>query len=855
MELVSSQKYGFSTSPKSKLLALNLGWRKWAGQNRAGRTLRVEVYKKLAMSGRLKIVDPKLIRHGFNSGLFAVHKDATRDRLVLDGRPPNTLEPPQAKWIRTMANPVALGMLYLKPGHVLLSSGEDLRDYFYQFQVSAERAQRNALVEPLKPDEVLYVFEGRCQPTGATTWVGLDSLAMGDSLAREFAQGSHVGMLLQFGIAKTAQLLTLHEALPRGLFHVGVIVDDLVIIQQLLESELEELRNQGSQTAGGAAAALARKAYNEVHLEHNPKKGFQDQTLASYWGVDIDGGKGIMRCSNHRLWPAMMITMRIATLKLATVGLLSALAGTWVSLLGIRRRLFCLLDIIFEPMGLEDQSQVIRLSDALVDELLGLVMMGPLAMVNLRAEYSDFLVATDASLSGIAAVKTELTSTMTQELARHSLRKSTWSTLLPPGKSWQKEKGVLPPEDEMPDAEAYQVHPLWELCARGCKFRTTWSAKVVKPKHINILELDAHLREERRLCRSVQNLRYPSALDSQVVLGALVKGRASATSLTSGMRRNLGYPVGNDLYSFYMFFPSWMNRADGPSRDAAPDQPDLELPEWWPEALAGDFRRMDLWLEQFDEFQMQKIPFELLMGKQHVDLRSQSSLKKRPPTLQTSGAFYVGNDERAKGALSAGQDLSCVSGGPVQAERALSHADRLLRFSGGPVQAEGALSHADRLPRFSGGPVQAEGALHAGEGLPCFSGGPVQAEGALLAGGGLPRFSGGPEQAEGAPLAGSVLPSFSGGPVQAEGALSAGGRLHDCSADRKRAGMTRSQLEPQDYSKAGVRRSRLHYKRVKRLTPHLLLARATKQLRHLSLLNRHLLKIVHNLNCNAGWTY
>ena len=179
-----------------------------------------------------------------------------------------------------------------------------------------------------------------------------------------------------------------------------------------------------------------------------------------------------------------------------------------------------------------------------------------MAMVNLRAPYAPFLVATDASLTGLAAVRAPLSSLFSQELCRHSLRKSCWSTLLPPGKSWKKQHGLLEPEDELDDAEeSFQVHPLWELCARGCSFSTTWSSRADSNLHINLLEMKAHLREERRLARSGRSLRVPQGLDSQVCLGALVKGRASSTALTREMRKGLGYGIGSNLYNFYMFFP------------------------------------------------------------------------------------------------------------------------------------------------------------------------------------------------------------------------------------------------------------------------------------------------------------
>ena len=156
-------------------------------------------------------------------------------------------------------------------------------------------------------------------------------------------------------------------------------------------------------------------------------------------------------------------------------------------------------------------------------------------------------------MEGLAGVETKLPADFVMELCRHSLRRSTWSTLLPAGKSWKKAHDMLEPQEELEDEE-YQVHPLWELCARGCAYRTTWKAPVHKPVHINLLEMKAHLREERRIACKHVSLRIPYALDSQVCLGATVKGRASATSLTRAMKKNLGYGIGSDLYGFTCSF-------------------------------------------------------------------------------------------------------------------------------------------------------------------------------------------------------------------------------------------------------------------------------------------------------------
>lgn len=597
---------------------------------------KVELYKKLADSGRLLPIPEHWKRGDFCSGLFAVTKDLTRDRMVLDGRPANLLEEPQNLWCQSMAAPTALTNLWLRPGYQLLASGEDLRDFFYQFKVPFERAARNMLIEPLTLEQARYVFGSSFSWPEQTVWVGLNSLAMGDSMACEFAQGSHVGVMLQHQVARISELLSLHKPLPRGLHHIGVIIDDLVVLEQILTSELCSLRSTQGETWGAERVRHARKAYETVGLETNPKKSFVDAPAASFWGVDLDGEKGILRAASSRLWPAMMVTMRVATLGLATVGLLETLAGVWVALYGLRRRLFCLLDVIFEALGIEDQKVVVRLSDELIDELVAVVVMAPMAMINLRAAYAPFLVATDASLDGLAGVRTELTAEFSMELCRHALRKSCWSTLLPPGKSWKKTHDVLPSDEELDDME-YEVHPLWELCARGCRFHTTWRTDVQTQKHINLLEMKALMREERRLARRCFNMRIPVGLDSQVVLGASVKGRASSTALTRELKKNLGYGIGNDLYNFFMFFPSAMNRADGPSRRQKPKDPDVALPAWWPEALQGDFTTMDKWLSSASDFTAEKrIPFELLLGANVDMMRPARTAKKckQPKHLQ-----------------------------------------------------------------------------------------------------------------------------------------------------------------------------------------------------------------------------
>lgn len=126
---------------------------------------------------------------------------------------------------------------------------------------------------------------------------------------------------------------------------------------------------------------------------------------ASFWGVEIDGDAGLMRSNSHRVWPLVLITLRTCMLGLATIGLLESLSGSWISVLMLRRRMLSLMSEIFSATGCGlEQGAVIRLSETLKDELLTLVVLAPLAVVNMRARPLGTIRATDSSDWGFAAV-------------------------------------------------------------------------------------------------------------------------------------------------------------------------------------------------------------------------------------------------------------------------------------------------------------------------------------------------------------------------------------------------------------------------------------------------------------------
>lgn len=121
----------------------------------------------------------------------------------------------------------------------------------------------------------------------------------------EFAQCSHIGLLLAYGAANPSELLGLHSSIPRGPLQIGVIVDDLVVLETVLRDTITSDPNWFAHSESAARVDAACLAYASEKLVTNPKKAFKGQLAPRFWGIELDGDKGLLRCSSLRLWPRM----------------------------------------------------------------------------------------------------------------------------------------------------------------------------------------------------------------------------------------------------------------------------------------------------------------------------------------------------------------------------------------------------------------------------------------------------------------------------------------------------------------------------------------------------------------------
>ena len=104
---------------------------------------------------------------------------------------------------------------------------------------------------------------------------------MGDTLAVEFAQASHIGLCLRYRVAHPDEMLTLQGSIPRGLLQVGVIVDDLIVLERITRASFDE----GALTESESRIGAAREAYDATNLINNPAKGFVKEVGAPLLGA------------------------------------------------------------------------------------------------------------------------------------------------------------------------------------------------------------------------------------------------------------------------------------------------------------------------------------------------------------------------------------------------------------------------------------------------------------------------------------------------------------------------------------------------------------------------------------------
>ena len=582
------------------------------------------LFKKLDRTQRLALFTEEQVRLQHRAGLFTLMKDLQRDRLILDARPANQLEEGLTTWTSTMGSIMPLLSLYLPPDKVTTCSGEDLRDYYYFFQVSESRARRNALHYKISLEEAKEFSAYTSAAQGRPYYIpALKTMAMGDLNAVEVGQEAHVKLAMQAGV-ELKDLITLRGRLPRAPPFVGIVIDGFICVDCIP-------RPFNSPTEAAALADKMIGTYEAAGLEAHDGKRFRDELKAKFWGASLDRDAGTLRFQLEKILPLAMLTGQIARLGWANRKLLEVVAGAWVAALQCRRRCMCLLEDVFDEIQLYDYDVNFELKSSTVDELWLLVVLCPWFVTDLRAGHCTEFSLVDASNEWEAEVSTQVSPAMAMELGRQRLTKAAWSRLLSPLQAVKKLHGTLTPSEEVPSGEqAAADHPLWSAVVRSSSFELQWRKRIHHRPHINVSELAAALRSEIRRARRFPGNRFLTGSDSQVALGALVKGRSSSKVLNQQLKRALPSVLAYNSYSYPQYISTAENVADDPTRDRPCRTPTFTTPDWVSDIECGQTAGLESKLTEraIDDSSVARLPQQTMPSAEQEVAATSMTMRK-----------------------------------------------------------------------------------------------------------------------------------------------------------------------------------------------------------------------------------
>ena len=359
-------------------------------------------------------------------GLFAVPKDSEFDRLILNPSVVNSRSFSYSNYTKTLAPGYLVSMITPADDEQLVISSDDLCEFYCTFGVSSKRAQRNAIGIRYSASEVAHLQCYDPSVHSGSLYLCLGTLAMGDALAVEIAQQSHLNLLrLRAGCMLPEECLQYRRPIPRGPFYELLTIDDHIGLQKIKTSGDWSLHCNRDEQVFEAA----NQAYVDVGLTAHPGKRQRREPHAVVLGAEIDGCRGRVSAPRARVMLLSFITSIVVHKGFASKQLLQGLLGCWTHILLFRRPVFAVLDAVYtEGDGLK-QDELFKLSRATKNELMALCLLAPAIQTNMRTQARPQLFLMDASPYGTGICRTTLSAAATDELWRHSEQRGYYTRL------------------------------------------------------------------------------------------------------------------------------------------------------------------------------------------------------------------------------------------------------------------------------------------------------------------------------------------------------------------------------------------------------------------------------------------
>ena len=460
------------------------------------------------------------------NGLFAVRKDDMWDRLIFDGRRCNMFfqEPPHV----LLPTPEAFLGIELGPGEELFCGKNDVSNMYHHVRVPAWMSEYLGLPR---------VWSAEVGLDGPGRWVFpcLLTLPMGLSHAVRIAQVLHSAILCRALPPESRDILRLVSGIELGVY--SSYIDDSGFLSSLRECAERCMRR--------GVEALVRVGF-PCKLAKQMWPGSGEVTTLTGVSLRVDG---CLLPAASKFAACLLAIRNLVTTGQATSRQVSSLIGSvvWFSLLA--RPVLSVLGAVYDfiQAGYRDP---VPIPFKVVWELSTFVALSPCLVVDLHCSPANVVMASDASLTGGGVCYARISAAEYGVLREHSQKKG-WTARLD-----------APELLDLPFPQS-----LVDLVDR-VRWKTAISTKWRFQNSITLLEGAACLRALHWLaCQPSKHfMRVPFFIDSQALLGGLVKGRSSSKRLRHILRRVASVCLSCQLRPLWLWVPSAHNPADAPSR-------------------------------------------------------------------------------------------------------------------------------------------------------------------------------------------------------------------------------------------------------------------------------------------------
>lgn len=504
----------------------------------ASHTEYIKLLGRMLKAGMISFTTSPLVVNG----LFGTKKPDGSIRLIIDGRPANQvfIDPPHVD----LPTPDLLSKLSIPTGSKLWVAKSDLSDYYYRFRIPTWMHPYFAL-PPINANELGM--------TGGTIYPCLTVLAMGWSHSVYLAQSVHEHLLSSITALQPCDRITSSSDLIINRLRHLVYIDDVVILGT-------------DHTTVANAQSDYLLMVTSRGLPAKPSKIILPTcTGAECLGIEVDGTRLMVGARPDKLHQLCIDTINVIRAGKCSGVKMAALIGRWTWCMLITRAALSVFTSVYRFINCAG-NRIYNIWNTVIRELTIAIHIAPLLVTSIDATWLPFVMASDASQVAQGVVKADVPINVIVNASSTSGKQSIMKSVGP----IQHSKQLLVDYHIINREWKEVVSSPWRYGAKvtGPTGATTAANSSRDGERIECLEMRAASTAIRHVLSRpmTHNGRLLLLSDSQVVVGALTKGRSSSHLLLRRLRPISALLLGSGLQVYCRWVPSLLNPADPPSR-------------------------------------------------------------------------------------------------------------------------------------------------------------------------------------------------------------------------------------------------------------------------------------------------